>query len=116
MWFQNKRKFASFAVGNRVQIRESRRSPYPGQCGVVSSIDQRDGLAPYLVRFEDGMQFRYKAKEFESTYVTASHPWLNRIVKSRIYKFLAVTVFQVLSPGSNQPRFDSAPPRFGTRQ
>jgi hypothetical protein len=106
MWFQSKRNFASFAIGNRVRIRESRRSPYPGQCGVVSSIDPKDGLAPYLVRFEDGMQFRYKAEEFES---------MDRIIKSRIYK-MALTVFQVLSPGSNQPRLHSVPPRFGTRQ
>jgi hypothetical protein len=116
MRVQIKNKFAAFAVGNRVQIRESERSPYSGQCGVVSSVDLTDGRAPYLVHFEDGMQFRYKAEEFVSPYVSAGHPLLDRLVKSRLYKILALNGLQVLSPSTTQPRFDSVPPRFGTRQ
>ena len=116
MRVRSKDTFASFAVGNPVRIRENQRSPYAGQCGVVLSMDLKDVRAPYLVRFEDGMQFRYKAEEFVSPYATKGHPLVDRIMKSRLYKILAVAAFQVLSPGNTQPRFDSVPPRFGTRQ
>jgi hypothetical protein len=113
MRVRSKDTFASIAVGNRVRIRENQRSPYAGQSGVVSHLDMEDGRAPYLVRFVDGMQFRYKAEEFDSPYV---HPLVDRIMKSRLYKILALAAFQVLSPGNTQPRLDSVPPRFGTRQ
>ena len=116
MRVRSKDTFASVAVGNRVRIQENQRSPYPGQCGVVLSVDLEDGRAPYLVRFEDGMQFRYKAEEFVGPSASKNHPLVDRIRKSRLYKILAVAAFQVLSPGNTQPRFDSVPPRFGTRQ
>lgn len=116
MRVKGKNKFASFAVGNRVRIRESERSPYSSRFGVVSSVDLTDGRAPYLVCFEDGMQFRYKADEFVSPDAYSGHPLLDRIMKSRLYKILAVTGLHILSPGNTQPRFDSVPPRFGTRQ
>jgi hypothetical protein len=116
MCIQNKDDILSLAVGNQVQIRENQRSPYAGRSGVVSSIDLEDGRAPYLVCFEDGMQFRYRVEEFVSSCASAGHPLVDRLMKSRLYKILAFTRLQVLSPSNTQPRSDSVPPRFGTRQ
>ena len=116
MRVQSKDNILSLAVGNHVQIRENQRSPYAGRSGVVSSIDMEDGRAPYLVCFEDGMQFRYRIEEFVSSCASAGHPLVDRIIKSRLYKILAFARPPALSPSSTQPRLDSVPPRFGTRQ
>ena len=39
------------------------RSPYPGRIGVVVEINDDDLYGPILVRFNDGLQFRYKQSE-----------------------------------------------------
>jgi hypothetical protein len=62
--------------GNHVRIRRSGRSPYAGRTGVLSAIDPGDPYRIYLVRFEDGLQFRYERGELEplassSTYLGA---------------------------------------------
>jgi hypothetical protein len=114
---QTNGNFASLSIGDRVRIRESRRSPYPGQYGVVSRVDLKDERAPYLVQFEDGMQFRYKAEEVESPYAPASQHVTDRLMRFRLYKIFVLAARQVLSPGNTQPHFDhSVPSRFGTRQ
>ena len=113
---RSKKNLASFCVGNRVRIKESQHSPYAGHSGVVSSVDLTDERGPYLVRFEVGMQFRYKAEEVELAHSPASAHIVDKIMKSGLYRILSVAVRQVLSPGNTQPRFDSVPPRFGTRQ
>jgi hypothetical protein len=53
-------------TGSRVRIRESHRAPYAGHFGIVAGVDYSDSKGPFLVRFEDGIQFRYKAAEIES--------------------------------------------------
>jgi len=58
--------FGSPSNGSRVRIRESRRAPYAGCFGIVADVDYGDSKGPFLVRFEDGTQFRYKAAEIES--------------------------------------------------
>ena len=57
--------FVPPSAGSRVRIRESRRAPYAGRFGVVAGVDYNDSKGPFLVRFEDGTQFRYKAVEIE---------------------------------------------------
>jgi hypothetical protein len=114
---QTNGNFASHSIGDRVRIRESQRSPYPGQSGVVSSVDLKDARAPYLVRFADGMEFRYKAQEVESAHAPASQDFTDRLMKFRLYRMFVLAARQVLSPGSTQPHFDhSVPSRSGTRQ
>ena len=49
--------------GDRVLIRMSLRSPYPGQMGVVVEIKDDDIYGAILVRFSDGLQFRYTPAE-----------------------------------------------------
>jgi len=51
--------------GSRVRIRASHRAPYAGQYGIIESVDEGDSRGPYLVYFEDGIQFRYTAHEIE---------------------------------------------------
>ena len=66
MFSRREDTFVLLSAGTRVRIRESQRSPYSGRFGVISSVDARDRKGPYLVRFEDGTQFRYVADEIES--------------------------------------------------
>ena len=58
--------FVPPSTGGRVRIRESRRAPYSGCSGILADVDYGDSKGPFLVRFEDGTQFRYKAAEIES--------------------------------------------------
>src|SRR5207253_2057242 len=61
--------------------------------GVISSVDGRDRKGPYLVRFEDGTQFRYVADEIESTQTPHSrNHLLGRIMKSHFQMFFAVVL------------------------
>jgi hypothetical protein len=54
-----------FSAGNFVRIRRSRRTPHGGSRGVIVGIDETDMRGPYLVRFDDGTQFRYRPDEIE---------------------------------------------------
>lgn len=100
----------SFFVGNRVRIRESRRSPYSGEWGVLSSVDLQDERAPYLVCFEDGTQYRYSADEVELPGTRTGHGLLERL-------FARDSWFRSSPPNNTQPRINpSVPTRFGTRQ
>ena len=58
--------FGPPSTGSRVRIRESLRAPYAGCFGIVTDVDYGDSKGPFLVRFDDGTQFRYKAAEIES--------------------------------------------------
>ena len=100
----------SFFVGSRVRIRESRRSPYSGEWGVLSSVDLHDERAPYLVSFEDGTQYRYSANEVELPAARASQGLLEKI-------FARDSWFRSSPPNNPQSRINpSVPRRFGTRQ
>ena len=51
--------------GTRVRIRRSWRMPMAGRPGVVSAIEPNDHYGTYLIRFEDGLQFRYERQDLE---------------------------------------------------
>jgi hypothetical protein len=62
---QGDERFVSIVAGTRVRIRPSYRTPYSGREGTVSCIDTRDSKGAFLVQFDDGTQFRYKAWELD---------------------------------------------------
>ena len=53
-------------------IRMSSGSPYPGQMGVVVEINDGDVYGAILVRFSDGLQFRYRESELLPLVLSAS--------------------------------------------
>ena len=57
--------FVPLAAGSRVRIQKSTRAPYAGRYGTIASFDENDSKGPYLVRFEDDTQFRYRPSEVE---------------------------------------------------
>src|SRR5215510_5266868 len=86
--------FASLATGTRVRVRLSPRSPYSGRDGILASVDSADDKGPYLVRFEDGTQFRYNAEEIESAQSpkpqTRSQLFGRRIMKTQLFVLTVV--------------------------
>src|SRR5688500_15039658 len=64
MSFRRKDDVAPLRIGNRVRIRASNRSPYPGRFGTIVSVDG-SGKSTYVVDFDDGLRFRYEASEFD---------------------------------------------------
>jgi hypothetical protein len=52
--------------GDIVRIKRSVRSPLSGGLGRVIEISINDLCGPYLVRFNDGLRFRYRAVELET--------------------------------------------------
>jgi hypothetical protein len=60
-------------AGDRVLIRMSSGSPYPGQMGVVVEINDGDVYGAILVRFSDGLQFRYTPAELLFLGLLPSH-------------------------------------------
>ena len=59
--FQN---FNRWDTGYSVRIRKSRRAPLAGSIGKIISVDAADPYGAYLVRFSNGLQFRYQENEF----------------------------------------------------
>jgi hypothetical protein len=53
------------AVGSRVRVARTRRSPLPGELGSIMDINPDDSVGPFLVHFANGLQFRYRAQELE---------------------------------------------------
>jgi hypothetical protein len=53
-------------VGDRVYVLHSIQSPCAGSSGVVTAIDVKDRYGTYLVRLDNGLQFRYLRHELES--------------------------------------------------
>src|SRR5579883_629649 len=117
MRIQRRDNLLCFSMGSPVRIRQSRRAPYSGRSGVLMGVDARDNRGPYIVRFEDGTQFRYKTEEIEFVEVPAQRARSGKMM-SQLYKFFAgLMVFLeefIQSPLSvNQPRTNpSVPPRF----
>ena len=64
----------SLGIGDRIRVRDNKRSPYSGRLGVIIGVDASDGKGAYLVRFEDGLNFRYNASEIDSTSDSTPHP------------------------------------------
>jgi hypothetical protein len=58
--------------GDRVLIRPNSCSPYAGQIGIVVEINHEDAYGPILVRFSDGLQFRYRESELLPLVLSAS--------------------------------------------
>ena len=58
-------------VGDNVRIKQSIRSPYAGHAGSICQIDTSGAGTEYLVRFSDGLAFRYTANEMELVKVAA---------------------------------------------
>lgn len=76
------------SVGSRVGVRQSPRAPYSGSYGIITSIDEVDGKGPYLVRFDDNIEFRYKADELVSVELPRPNnqkDLLGRIMKSQFH-------------------------------
>jgi hypothetical protein len=56
----------TFNPGDHVRIKKSIRSPYAGQSGIVFQLEPGGDEMEYLVRFADGLVFRYDAAEMET--------------------------------------------------
>src|SRR5215469_8493310 len=111
------KKLVSFSVGNEVRIRDGYRSPYAGHYGVISSVDFEDLRAPYLVRFHDGLQFRYQAEEVEFPQTFGASHASKKLMRSGLYRIFAALLAFASFPVNTQPSINpSDPPRFGTRQ
>jgi hypothetical protein len=52
-----------FSTGDPVRVQVHSRSPMAGQSGRIVAISPRDAYGPYLVRFGNGLQFRYRENE-----------------------------------------------------
>jgi hypothetical protein len=52
-----------FSIGDTVRVQDHWRSPLAGQSGRIAGISPRDACGPYLVRFANGLQFRYREDE-----------------------------------------------------
>jgi hypothetical protein len=60
-------------AGDKVFIRMNSRSPYTGRIGIVIEIDDDDVYGAILVRFSDGLQFRYTGSELLPLALLPSH-------------------------------------------
>jgi hypothetical protein len=60
-------------VGERVFIQPSSRSPYAGRIGTIAGINDDDIYGAILVRFADGLQFRYTSSELVFLAPSPSH-------------------------------------------
>ena len=60
-------------IGDKVLIRMSSRAPYAGRIGVVVGINDDDLYGAILVRFSDGLQFRYTRPELLFLALLPSH-------------------------------------------
>jgi hypothetical protein len=51
--------------GSHIRIRRSWCTPLAGRSGVVLAIELDDPYGTYLIRFQDGLQFRYERRDLE---------------------------------------------------
>jgi hypothetical protein len=58
---------------DKVFIRMNSHSPYAGRIGIVIGIDDDDVYGAVLVRFSDGLQFRYTRSDLLPLALLASH-------------------------------------------
>ena len=56
--------FNRWDTGYPVRIRNSRRIPLAGHVGKIISVDPADKYGAFLVRFGNGLQYRYQEGEF----------------------------------------------------
>jgi hypothetical protein len=56
--------FKRWDTGYPVRICRSHRVPLAGSIGKIVSVDPADAYGAYLVRFGNGLQFRYQEDEF----------------------------------------------------
>jgi len=61
----DKNAMIDIRVGSTARIRRTWRSPYGGRLGIVAAIERNDPYGPYIVKFEDGLHFRYHRHELE---------------------------------------------------
>lgn len=61
----------SFNVGDAVRVR-LKLSPLAGRSGKILEINPDDSYGPYLVRFDNGLRFRYHGYELALTNVADS--------------------------------------------
>lgn len=52
-------------IGDFVRVKASIRSPHAGRVGILVGIDSGDTYGTHLVRFDDGLRFRYADDELE---------------------------------------------------
>ena len=60
---QVSRRKTGFRTGDVVRVKEHRRSPLGGQPGWITEVTPGDPFGPFLVRFGNGLQFRYRGDE-----------------------------------------------------
>ena len=58
-------------VGKSVKVR-TKLSPLAGQDGTIVDMAPEDLYGPYLVKFDNGLQFRYRRNELAPTNITDS--------------------------------------------
>jgi hypothetical protein len=116
MTSERQEQLTSLSVGNEVRIRNGFRSPYAGHQGVIFSVDLKDQHAPYLVRFHDGIQFRYHAREVEFPQTEAGNT-AQKFMKSGLYRiFAAFLIFAVfILIGCAIPIPSPAPPHIAVQ-
>jgi len=114
----------TLSVGSRVLVRQSHRAPNSGHAGTIVNVEAGDNKGAYLVRFEDGTQFRYKTDEIEPSPSREHHnrnQFFGRIMKSYFQLLLtllfAVTLVSACGPAPNpklqaksEPEADKASP------
>jgi hypothetical protein len=61
-----KGKVLTFKPGDRVHIKPSVRTPYSNHFGILTNVTPEDPLGPFLVRFDDGVEFRYHSAELQN--------------------------------------------------
>jgi hypothetical protein len=77
-------------TGNAVRIRRTWRSPHAGRLGVVSAIEPNDDYGAYIIKFEDGLHFRYHRQELEPVGTGTSHFYQRAVGK--LYGFIRLLV------------------------
>src|SRR5262249_47397308 len=65
--WRDRRSRQQVKEGDIVRIKRSMRSPLSGCLGRVIEISGNDPFGPYLVGFNDGLRFRYRAVELEDS-------------------------------------------------
>src|SRR5262245_40699194 len=76
--------------GDAVRIRRTWRSPYGGRLGVVSAIEPNDPYGVYIIKFKDGLHFRYHRQELEPVGARTSDFYQRAVGK--LYGFIRLLV------------------------
>jgi hypothetical protein len=111
---QNDGTFKPFSHGSVVRIRQSHRLPCPGLSGTIVRVDENDSKGPYLVRFQNGTQFRYAAGEIESVQAPEiPNRFLEKIMKTHfqiiLILVLASSAFLAACGPAPNPKLQAKP-------